>query len=166
MEPIKYSVTYPKSDAVQAMLWPAVARELGAKYATEEITYVRFTMEQLRLGLDGGAEGIDVSRHQGRIDWEQVGKAGLALFAYARASMGATGRDERFAENWQGAKGAGLLRGAYHYFISDVDPDAQAKNFMAIVGDDRGELAPVLDVEPRTGEVIADKTRVTAWLKT
>jgi len=59
-------------------------------------------------------QGIDVSHHQGEIDWARL--AGPRVrFAYIKASEGATFRDPRFVANWRGA--ATLLPG--------VQPDAE-----------------------------------------
>jgi lysozyme len=65
--------------------------------------------------LPGERYGIDVSHHQGVIDWERVANDGIS-FAYMKATEGNEFVDERFADNWRGAANAGLDRGAYHYF--------------------------------------------------
>ncbi|MCX5789579.1 MAG: GH25 family lysozyme [Elusimicrobia bacterium] len=64
--------------------------------------------------------GIDVSHHQGAIDWSAVGREGM-VFAYMKASEGADMKDPRFEENWRGAQQAGLAPGAYHYFSCELD---------------------------------------------
>ncbi len=66
--------------------------------------------------------GIDVSRFQGTIDWDQVaaarfpnpvtGKSEKIRFAYIRAS-GNGYVDANFARNWREAKRVGILRGPY-----------------------------------------------------
>src|SRR6476660_2447595 len=63
----------------------------------------------------GESIGIDVSHHQGEIDWPRVASDGVR-FAYIKASEGGTVPDHRFRENWVEAKKAGLRRGAYHFF--------------------------------------------------
>ena len=47
---------------------------------------------------------------------------------------------------WTGAKAAGLLRGAYHFFRCNVDAKKQADYFIDFVkaAKDDGELPPVL----------------------
>src|SRR5262245_5178777 len=59
--------------------------------------------------------GVDLSHHQGRIDWGKV-RASKAAFAFIKATEGATFTDPAFATNWSGARDAGVLRGAYHFF--------------------------------------------------
>src|SRR5687768_1484289 len=58
--------------------------------------------------------GIDVSHHQGAVDWKKVEAAGID-FAYIKATEGRDHRDPRFDANWRAAEGA-LARGAYHFF--------------------------------------------------
>jgi Glycosyl hydrolases family 25 len=59
--------------------------------------------------------GVDVSNHQGDIDWPALAGSKIA-FAYIKATEGGDFRDKRFQLNWEGAKRAGLARGAYHFF--------------------------------------------------
>ncbi|SNS39334.1 lysozyme [Sphingomonas laterariae] len=91
-------------------------------------------------------QGIDVSHHQGRIDWQQLPRQGVT-FAYIKASEGGSHRDRAFAANWAGAKAAGLQRGAYHYFTLCRAGADQAANFIAAVPVDSTALAPAVDLE-------------------
>ena len=113
----------------------------------------------------GKVSGIDVSKYQGAVRWPAVQQAGMR-FVFVRVSDGSDPVDERFAENWAGARAAGLLRGAYQYFRPSVDPLAQARLFMSATGSLRpGDLPPVLDVE--TLESLPAKTvveRIRTWL--
>src|SRR5262249_19644402 len=59
-------------------------------------------------------QGIDVSYWQGDIDWEKVRDAGVS-FTYIKATEGGDRIDPKFLENWEGAKRAGIARGAYHF---------------------------------------------------
>jgi len=90
--------------------------------------------------------GIDVSHHQGRIDWAAVGQSGVS-FAFIKATEGLTFTDPMFATNWHAAKQAGITRGAYHFFRPQFDPTQQAQHLLSVLGRDPGELPPVLDVE-------------------
>jgi lysozyme len=90
--------------------------------------------------------GIDVSHHQGPIDWQAVGRDGVA-FAYVKASEGADWVDPRFRENWQEAGRAGIPRGAYHFFTFCTPGLPQAENFLAVLRAAGGELPPAADVE-------------------
>nr|WP_217497729.1 GH25 family lysozyme [Lysobacter enzymogenes] len=59
--------------------------------------------------------GIDVSHHQGAIDWRAVARDAVA-FAYLKASEGGDHRDRRYAANARDARAAGVAVGAYHFF--------------------------------------------------
>ena len=48
---------------------------------------------------------------------------------------------------WAGLKAGGLLRSAYHFYRNHANPEDQAAYFRANVGEDIGELPPVLDLE-------------------
>ncbi|MEQ8273423.1 MAG: GH25 family lysozyme [Deltaproteobacteria bacterium] len=87
--------------------------------------------------------GLDVSHHQGRIDWSRV--AGVD-FVYVKATEGGDHRDTRFAENFDGARRAGLPRGAYHFFTFCRSGRVQADNFAAVVPTD-AELPMAVDLE-------------------
>lgn len=89
--------------------------------------------------------GIDVSHHQGSIDWPTV-KASGHTFAFAKATEGLTFLDNQFYNNWNGIADAGLVRGAYHFLRTETDPEAQARYFLSVVGDVKGSLV-ALDVE-------------------
>jgi lysozyme len=90
--------------------------------------------------------GIDVSHHQGAVDWAAVRASGID-FAFIKASEGADHLDREFARNWANARAAGVARGAYHFFTFCKPGRAQAENFVSAVGDSFGELPPAADVE-------------------
>jgi lysozyme len=83
--------------------------------------------------------GIDVSHHQGAIDWPRV-KASGQSFVFIKASEGTDFRDTRFLENWQAARAAGLATGAYHFFTFCSSGLAQAENFLAIASPQLAEV--------------------------
>lgn len=100
-----------------------------------------------RPPLDEGERyGIDVSAHQGPIDWEAVASDGIE-FAYVKATEGGDFTDERFETNWEGAGAAGLDRGAYHFFTLCTPGDVQARHFLAVASPDRSALPPAVDLE-------------------
>ena len=116
--------------------------------------------------------GLDVSHHQGKIDWKTVSKEGLS-FVFIKATQGKGFKDPRFRQNWRGARKAGLVRGAYHYFSFCVPGRVQARNFNRTVPREAGTLPPVVDFEiafgekpecePKLEEVEAFLERVHAW---
>ena len=106
--------------------------------------------------------GIDVSKHQGLIDWQQVAQTKVA-FVYVKATEGASLVDPRYKENIKGAKKAGFKVGAYHYFRTISSPQDQFDNFINAVGEDELDLIPVVDVEEKrnwSSQELRDSLRV------
>ncbi len=91
-------------------------------------------------------DGIDVSQFQGEIDWQAVRASGI-VFAFARALEGESIHDSRFAANWQGMKDAGVVRGAYDFYVAADPPEAQVENFAGLVTLEPGDLVPMVDIE-------------------
>lgn len=88
--------------------------------------------------------GIDISHHQGNIDWEKVPKV---QFVYIKATEGATYQDKYYKRNLQGAKKAGIPVGSYHYFRTTSSAHDQFDNFKRTVPKDRQDLIPMVDIE-------------------
>lgn len=90
--------------------------------------------------------GIDVSSHSGEVDWVQVRDQRFS-FAVVKASEGVDLPDPEHDAHWQQLTATGMLRGAYHFYVTEDDPDAQADLFLATARLEPGDLAPVVDVE-------------------
>lgn len=90
--------------------------------------------------------GVDVSRWQGKIDWKTLRSQG-ANFAFIKATDGGDHIDPMFRTNWEGAKAAGVPRGAYHFFYWCRVGEDQAKWFIRNVPKEKGALPPVIDAE-------------------
>ncbi len=95
---------------------------------------------------DHAIHGVDVSRFQGDINWSQAASAGVS-FAFIKATEGGDRLDPAFAENWRGARRAGIPRGAYHFYYFCRPASEQAKWFIQNVPREAGALPPVLDME-------------------
>lgn len=92
-------------------------------------------------------KGIDVSKWQGNVDWSDVAADGVE-FAFIRVSHGTNTIDQFFAQNWEGARAAGVVRGAYQYFEPGQNPITQADILLEKMGPlQPGDLPPVIDVE-------------------
>jgi lysozyme len=91
-------------------------------------------------------QGIDVSSHNGDIDWQAVKAAGID-FAYLKTTEGGDYADTTFFQNWKLAEAAGVHRGAYHFMYWCRAADQQALFFMVNVPNDPDALPPVLDLE-------------------
>ena len=110
-------------------------------------------------------QGIDVSHHQGSIDWSLLPAQGVD-FAYIKATEGGDHKDARFDENWEGARREGVARGAYHFFTLCRPAAEQAANFIKVVPVDPAMLPPAVDLEfggnckarPEPARLIAELT--------
>lgn len=95
---------------------------------------------------DGEVYGVDVSHHQGTVDWTRVADDGIE-FAYIKASEGGDFRDDLFTQNWRAAADVGLPRGAYHFFTLCRPGREQARWFVEVAPPDPDALPPALDLE-------------------
>jgi lysozyme len=114
--------------------------------------------------------GIDVSKYQQSIVWDEVKYMHVASvqlgFTYIKATEGIDNVDEQFYRNWKKAKQAGMICGAYHFFIGSKDGRMQAENFIDKVNLTAGDLPPVLDIEQLNGaNPVAFKKEIKRWLE-
>ena len=126
--------------------------------------------------------GIDVSRFQGRINWEQVAGDDVE-FAFVQASRGSgndctvvsseCGADQFYDRNYRRARRAGIRVGPYHRTFTGgkgpksvrADAREEANVFLAEVGELREhDLPPVLDVESPFSDVSGGLLR--RWIRT
>ncbi len=75
-------------------------------------------------------KGIDVSRWQGEIDWEKVGKSGVR-FAMIKALHGKK-PDPRFEANIRGAAESGISAGAYVFSLAKSSGEAEEEAEAAV----------------------------------
>ena len=98
--------------------------------------------------------GIDVSKYQGNIDWQQVKEAGMS-FAMIRVGYRGYGQagnmlaDDMAQANYWGAKNAGLMVGAYFFSQATTVEEAveEAKMALELKKDWDMELPIVFDWE-------------------
>lgn len=105
-------------------------------------------------GVEVSRSGIDVSEHQGSIDWTAV-KADDIDFAYLRigyrgSDSGVVLADSRFEENLRGATAAGLDLGVYFYSeaISVEEACAEATFVLRELGTTSLAYPIAFDYEP------------------
>jgi lysozyme len=127
-----------------------LAVSLGAPTAEAKNLYPRKGDSKPHDGVDAArrhaVQGIDVSKYQFEIDWLEVKKAGTR-FAFIKATEGGDHLDSNFRDNWDGAKEAGVPRGAYHFVFWCRPAKDQIRWFIKNVPKDPDALPPVLDVE-------------------
>ena len=138
--------------------------------------------------------GIDISKYQhgkGRkkypIIWSQLRITSLGhlsrksvkgntdypvSFVYIKSTEGTTIRNRYFATDYTQARRHGLHTGAYHFFSTRTSGALQARFFLRNTRLRKGDLPPVLDVEPTAAQISkaggADALfrNVRQWLKT
>lgn len=97
-------------------------------------------------------KGIDVSVHNGNIDWQKVKSAGID-FAILRAGYGrlASQKDEKFEQNYAAAKAAGIPVGAYwySYAMTPEEAELEADVFLSVIKGKQFEFPVYYDVEKK-----------------
>jgi lysozyme len=99
--------------------------------------------------------GIDVSSHQNSISWRKVSAMNVKKvkmnFAFMKATEGLGNTDEYYKRNYTNAKKAGMICGAYHFFLATKSGVIQANNFIKNTALAKGDLPPVVDIEQLYG---------------
>ena len=140
-------------------------------WAARRARFVSYQQFGIDIPVNYSIHGIDVSKYQDIIDWESVKEMKVndmqIGFTFIKATEGLANEDVLFQRNWRKAKEAGLVRGAYHFFLATKSGKEQAENFINSVNLLAGDLPPVLDIEQSYG-VPGDKLRIRAkeWLET
>lgn len=98
--------------------------------------------------------GIDVSKFQGSIDWQQVKAAGIE-FVILRLGIRGYGSgellmDERFLDNYYGATEAGIKVGVYFFSaaVNETEAVEEADYVLRAIRDLTIEMPVVFDTEP------------------
>lgn len=103
--------------------------------------------------------GIDISHHQGEINYEEVLKMGQGRdsiqFVYIKATEGVDHLDTRYDQNAEGFAAYGVQYGFYHYFHPALSARQQAHFYAETVGFYNFKLRPVLDIEVDEGQSAA-----------
>lgn len=92
-----------------------------------------FTVENGFVRYPGAMLGVDVSSHQEQIDWEAVRRDGITFailqLGYRGYTEGELYEDERYRENLEGARKAGLKVGVYFFSqaLSVEEAEAEAE---------------------------------------
>lgn len=96
--------------------------------------------------------GIDVSKHNGNIDWQKVKASGID-FAIIRAGYGKliSQKDALFERNYAGATAQGIPVGAYwySYAVTPAEAEQEAHVFLEAIKDKKFEFPVYLDIEER-----------------
>lgn len=122
-------------------------------------------------GVLAAVEGIDVSGHQGNVDWAAHWNAGRR-FVWAKATEGTGYKNPYFAQQYNGSYNQGFIRGAYHFALPDRSTGAAQATYFSNNGGgwsgDGRTLPGALDMEYNPyGATCYGKTKaaMTAWIK-
>lgn len=95
-------------------------------------------------------EGIDVSSHQGNVNWAAQWSAGKR-FAYVKATEGNYYTNPYFGQQYNGSYNVGMVRGAYHFATPNDSSGANQANYFVDHGGgwsrDGKTLPGALDIE-------------------
>ncbi|MEV5611390.1 lysozyme [Streptomyces sp. NPDC052225] len=107
-------------------------------------------LAELPAQAAGKPRGHDVSSHQKNVNWSKARSKG-ARFVYVKATESTTYKNPYFAQQYNGARSAGIIRGAYHFAVPNKSSGrTQASYFVRNGGAwsrDGWTLPPALDIE-------------------
>ena len=138
---------------------------LGCGPEDDEALWTSSTQSAVRVCPgDETVDGIDVSHHQQRINWDQVAADGVQ-YAFIRVSDGLF-EDREFERNWPEARRVGVIRGIYQYFRASRDVGLQVELLLRKMGPlQPGDLPPVIDIENEDGVSDAEvQAAVDEWI--
>lgn len=134
-----------------------LALEAGDTYNWEHLELIDGRYHYLEDGADIARTGIDVSEHQGPIDWSAVSHDGID-FAFVRlgnrgATTGSLRIDDYALENLRGATKAGLDVGVYFFSQATNESEAieEAEFALDLLAGHQIALPVVFDHEPVPG---------------
>ncbi len=135
----------------------------------KKVKFTRYPEFGILIPENYSIHGIDVSKYQDMIAWEEVKAMKVKNiqvgFSFIKATEGIGNTDPLFKRNWKRAGDNDMIRGAYHFFIGSKDGRMQAENFIDKVDLAPGDLPPVLDIEQLNGATSAEiKKEAKEWL--
>ncbi len=105
--------------------------------------FIRFNYPSQK---DFPVKGIDISHHQGPINWDEVKEENIT-FIFMKATEGVDFKDPRFQQNLKEASKRGYKVGAYHFYRLCRKGSEQAANYIANVPKGSITMPPVIDLE-------------------
>jgi len=113
--------------------------------------------------------GIDVSKHNGVIDWAKVKASGKADFAILRSGFGRSApsqKDPQFERNYAECKRVGMPIGIYHYSyaLSPEQAEWEADFVIEMLKGKQFEYPIYFDIEEKTQAALTKET-CTAMVK-
>ncbi|ANR74214.1 glycosyl hydrolase family 25 [Prevotella scopos JCM 17725] len=111
------------------------------------IAYASKTSHKSSKSVKRQYDGIDVSHHQGNIDWKEVAKDKHIRFVYIKATQGTSVKDNNYERNIKAAHRQGLRCGSYHYLSCLTSIRSQFRNFQQAMKGHKQDLIPMIDIE-------------------
>lgn len=138
-------------------------------------------------GIDLSRFQHDVGRKRYSIDWSKLRITSLGTlskkqvrgqvdyrvrFCYIKSTEGTTVRNKYYLKDYRAARARGIRCGAYHFFSTTSPASKQAAHFLKYSKFQKGDLPPVLDLEPLPSQITkmggpeAMFRAVRIWLRT
>lgn len=140
---------------------------LFSLFAIPAILLCLFYLGILRFNYPSGEDfpirGIDVSHHQGNIQWSKLPRKEVR-FVFAKATEGGDFIDHKYLANLDSALKYTIPIGAYHFFTFCRSGEDQAEHFIKTVDKGKINLPPVIDVEYGGNCKVKDKAKVSEEL--
>jgi GH25 family lysozyme M1 (1,4-beta-N-acetylmuramidase) len=153
VSPVATAGTTRENTSVRAAAWASPARDhaMGSQIRKHEgAGPVRVRIDSRAIGAKASVRGIDVSSHQGKVNWKRWWRKGKR-FVWIKATEGTGYRNPYFNQQYNGSWKRGFIRGAYHFALPNRSSGAaQARYFSRHGGgwsNDGRTLPGVLDME-------------------
>ena len=137
----------------------------------EDTSEMPQTVDPSDIGIMASVEGLDVSGHQGNVDWPYWWGQGKR-FVWVKATEGGSYENPYFGQQYTGSYNQGFVRGAYHFALPNNSSGATQANFFSNNGGgwsgDGRTLPGALDMEYNPYGATCyglSKTSMTAWIK-
>lgn len=91
-------------------------------------------------------QGIDISHHQGKIDWSKINQKNIQ-FIFIKATEGGDFKDRLFQTYWKEAYKLNIPTSVYHFFTFCRSGKDQAQHFIQEVPKDAITMLPAIDLE-------------------
>ncbi len=167
-----YSDRRSKKLGLQILAFTAILAIILFVYIKNKYRKPHFTLyKNFGIHIPDGytIHGIDVSHHEGLINWDMVKNMrtnGVGVdFVFTKATEGLSLLDEQYATNTKELTKRNMIKGAYHYLKPSLDGKAQASFFVQHANLKKGDLRPVLDIEEVNNASYEQiRTCVISWL--
>ena len=101
----------------------------------------RFTIDWNKMRITSLGRRIGKERFTGEVDYP-------VSFVYVKATEGISIFNRYFPADYENCRRKGVPVGAYHFFSTKQTPEDQASHFLNNARFQKGDLPPMLDIEP------------------